>query len=236
MNSDPHTIAIGISKASTCVYKPEKQEQLLVIQEEQLDISLFERLLALGFRRSGDAMYKPRCAGCQACLPIRIPIADFSPSKRQKRTLKNNLDIHWQVTEQYNEKHYQLYAQYIAERHMDGPMYPPTPEQYQNFLLCRWLQPLFIELYHEQELIGVAVTDHSSNCFSAIYSYFSPKLAKRSLGALMILIQIEVAKQMGKQYLYLGYQIDDNRKMNYKRLYRPYEILSATGWQYYENP
>ena len=51
----------------------------------------------------------------------------------------------------------------------------------------------------------------------------------------MILIQCRIARLMAKDYLYLGYQVDDNRKMNYKRGYRPYEILSTQGWQYCDN-
>ena len=94
---------------------------------------------------------------------------------------------------------------------------------------------MFIEVFDQDRLIGVAVTDEMMSSFSAIYSYFDPDYADRSLGSLMILIQYQLAKSLGKRFLYLGYQIDQNRKMSYKRQYRPYQILTALGWQVGEN-
>lgn len=235
MKSDVRNIAIGVSQAYPCAYIDGKQEQLLVIQEQNLDAALFDRLLALGFRRSGGSVYKPRCPNCTACLPIRIPVKDFTLSKRQKRTLKNNKDLRYRITNKVIDSHFELYRRYIDRRHKDGPMFPATQEQYEHFLFCNWLEPMFIEIYQGQKLVGVAVTDNTPNALSAIYSYFEPELEKRSLGAYMILIQCRIAQLLAKHYLYLGYQVDENRKMNYKRGYRPYEILSTQGWQYCDN-
>ncbi|GGN69048.1 hypothetical protein GCM10009193_02600 [Shewanella aestuarii] len=110
-------------------------------------------------------------------------------------------------------------------------MYPPSQSQFDDFLLCDWLPPTFIELYDADKLIGVAVTDNLTHSLSAIYSYFDPEYEKHSLGSLMILIQCQLAKSLGKHFVYLGYQIDENRKMSYKRQYRPYQILTPEGWQ-----
>ncbi|MCE9684760.1 arginyltransferase [Shewanella sp. AS16] len=234
MNSSTGPITVGISQAFPCSYLQGQQEQLLVIQEDILDLQLFERLLSLGFRRSGNAIYKPRCPHCNACLPIRIPVKRFMPSKRQKRTLAHNRDLSWRVTSSVGDEHYALYKRYINLRHSDGPMYPPTREQYEHFLHCHWLPPQFIEVYRGKKLLAVAVTDVLPNSLSAIYSYFEPQEARRSLGALLILLQCRLASLMGKEFLYLGYQIDENRKMSYKRLYHPYQILTEQGWQDYE--
>jgi leucyl-tRNA---protein transferase len=222
---------VGISQTFACSYISGQQEQLLIIQEETLDPLFFERLLALGFRRSGNAIYKPRCPSCNACQPIRLPVAEFQLSKRQKRTLKNNQDLHWRLVNTPHDGQYALYQKYINMRHADGPMYPATEAQYEHFLACHWLPPSFIEVYQDDKLLAVAVTDVLPQSLSAIYTFFDPEEERRSLGALLILIQCRLAKLMGKQYLYLGYQIDENRKMNYKRLYRPYQILTENGWQ-----
>ena len=143
--------------------------------------------------------------------------------------------MHWKISHTSRPEHYDLYQRYINERHSDGPMYPASQAQYDDFLLSDWLPPMFIELFDKDQLIGVAVTDEMAQSFSAIYSYFDPDYAERSLGSLMILIQCQLAKSLGKRYLYLGYQIDQNRKMSYKRQYRPYQILTALGWQVGEN-
>lgn len=232
MHSSNTSIAIGISPAFPCSYLDDQQEQLLVIQEEDtLNDILFERLLAIGFRRSGSAIYKPRCPNCHACQPIRVPVNSFKPSKRQKRTLAHNKDLTWRITEQHSQQQYALYERYIQQRHADGPMFPPSPSQYEGFLFCHWLTPTLIEIYQGEQLIGVAVTDTLPNSLSAVYSFFDPDAEQRSLGALLILIQCRLAKLMGKEFVYLGYQIDANRKMAYKRLYRPYQILTPQGWQ-----
>ncbi|WP_028764806.1 arginyltransferase [Shewanella colwelliana] len=231
MSSNSDTIQVGMTNAFPCSYLANQLEQLLVLQEETLDVDLFERLLALGFRRSGQMIYKPHCPACQACLPIRVPVKQFQPSRRQKRNLKNNRDISFAIVAQSTPEQYQLYEQYINERHYDGPMYPASKEQYEQFIQCSWHQPLLIELRVQGRLIGVAVTDQLPNSLSAIYSFFAPSEDKRSLGSLMILLQCRLAKLMGKNYLYLGYQIDDSRKMNYKKSYQPNEILTSKGWQ-----
>ena len=228
------SISVGISHPFDCSYIEGLKEQLLIIQEPQLDSALFEQLLGMGFRRNGNSIYKPRCPSCSACQSIRVVVPEFTISKRQKRTLKNNQDLHWKVTTHVTDAHYALYEKYIIGRHSDGPMYPPSEDQFNDFLLCDWLEATYIEVYQQDKLIGVAVTDKMNNSLSAIYSYFDPDYAKRSLGVYMILVQCQLAQQLGKQFLYLGYQIDENRKMNYKRLYRPYQILTANGWQYIE--
>ncbi|MCL1037549.1 arginyltransferase [Shewanella submarina] len=231
MNSTKTQVAIGISQPYQCNYLPDQQEQLLIIQEA-VDDTIFERLLALGFRRSGNAIYKPRCPSCSACLPVRVPVNELKLSKSQKRTLSRNKDLHWRVTEQVEESHYPLYEKYIRLRHFDGPMFPASEEQFAQFLTCNWMQPRYIELFNKEKLIAVAVTDYLPNSLSAIYTYFDPDEEKRSLGNLMVLLQCRLAKLLDKEFLYLGYQIDANVKMCYKRRYQPYQLLTGQGWQY----
>ncbi|MCG9697006.1 arginyltransferase [Shewanella sp. Isolate11] len=231
MNSKSDTIQVGMTNTFACSYLPEQNEQLLVLQENILNVELYEQLISLGFRRSGDTLYKPHCPMCSACQPIRIPVKDFIPSRRQKRTLKNNRDLSWSIVNSTTDEHYQLYQEYIAKRHYDGPMYPPSRQQYDHFLHCNWLKPQLIELRENGRLIGVAVTDMLPNSLSAIYSFFAPEEHKRSMGSLMILIQCRIAKLLAKEFVYLGYQINESRKMNYKTNYQPYQILTQQGWQ-----
>ncbi len=46
-----------------------------------------------GFRRSQNVLYRPSCAECCACLSARIRVADFTPNKSQRRTLRRNADL-----------------------------------------------------------------------------------------------------------------------------------------------
>ncbi|MBV7314584.1 arginyltransferase [Shewanella sp. NIFS-20-20] len=229
MNSDPLTVAIGISQIFPCSYLANQQEQLLVIQQA-VEPEVYERLLAVGFRRSGQSIYQPRCPQCNACQPIRVNSQNFTLSTRHKRNLRQAQHLSWKLSYQTSSLHYPLYEKYICLRHSDGSMFPPSQTQYQEFLLCDWLEQRFIEVYDGDKLIGVAVTDCTPNSLSAVYSFFDPDYEPLSIGNLLILKQLQTAKQESKSFVYLGYQIDANRKMCYKRQFRPYEILTTQGW------
>lgn len=223
---------IGLSQQFTCSYLPDKQEQLLVILDHTYFTSKrFEGLLELGFRRSGDQIYRPHCPACNACQSIRIPTAQFKPSSSQKRKLKkaySHFEI--QISNVERPEYYPLYEKYIIERHKDGTMYPPNKVQYQSFLFCHWLPITFLELWKDNQLIAVAVTDTMPKALSAIYTFYDPDYEDFSLGTVMILLQLEYAKRLEIPHLYLGYQIDDCKKMRYKTQFQPFERLVNEQW------
>lgn len=45
--------------------------------------------------------------------------------------------------------------------------------------------------------------------------------------------QLQLTLRMGRTYLYLGYQVDNCRKMNYKSSYLPHERLKNKVWEKY---
>lgn len=228
--SEASRLPVGISQPFACSYRPDQQEQLLIVQSKMTP-EHFESLMAMGFRRSGDDVYRPHCPSCRACQPIRVPVKTFTPSRSQKRVLAKNRDLVWRAVEEVTEEQQALYMRYIRERHNDGPMYPPTQEQYQRFLQCQWLPQTYLEARLDGKLVMVAVTDVLEHSLSAVYTFFDPSLDKRSLGRCGILMQIEFAKRMGKHFLYLGYQIDQCSKMSYKTQYRPCQTLTHKGWK-----
>jgi arginine-tRNA-protein transferase len=79
-------------------------------------------------------------------------------------------------------------------------------------------------------LKAVAVVDHLNDGFSAIYTFFDPADDARSLGKFVILWQIELAKQLNLPYVYLGYWVQNCRKMDYKIQYKPIELLNQGEW------
>ena len=76
-------------------------------------------------------------------------------------------------------------------------------------------------------MIGVSVIDHVANGLSAVYTFFDPTEERRSLGTLAILNQIELARQIEYEFLYLGYWIADCAKMRYKENFSPLEAFDA---------
>ena len=223
---------IGLTQEFDCSYLPNRQEQLLVILDPSCySTDKFESLLGLGFRRSGNQIYRPHCPICSACSSVRVLAQDFIPSKSQKRKLnkaKNQFEVKYSTQER--SEYYPLYSKYITMRHQDGSMYPPEKEQFQSFLLCSWLKITFIELWHQDTLAAVAVTDCMNSSISAIYTFFDPDFEHYSLGSVMILEQLKFAKEQNKQYVYLGYQIDECDKMKYKTQFLPAQKQLNDEW------
>ncbi len=221
-----------ITPAHPCSYLPKRNAQTLFLDpRETITPRTYQQLTEQGFRRSGGHLYRPHCKTCQACVPTRIPVAEFVPRRRQRRTLARNADLTVRVEPAaYTPEHYDLYARYIAGRHRDGDMYPPSPDQYRSFLLSQWSDTLFVNSFLNNELVAVAVTDKHDDGLSAIYTYFDPLLDKRSLGVQCILQQIELAGELGLSHLYLGYWVRDAEKMRYKTDYRPAELFVNGRW------
>ncbi|TKB43746.1 arginyltransferase [Thalassotalea mangrovi] len=232
MSEQKKYFQFGLTQHFACNYLPEKKERLMVVMNhELLSNENYQRLLEAGFRRSGNQVYRPHCKNCDACESLRVPVQEFAPTRSQKRVLKINQDIEIQISSLEKPTYYPLYKRYINAIHQDGGMYPANREQYNNFIFSKNISQLFIELYLEQKLVSVAVTDNLPNALSALYTFYDPDLPKRSLGILSILSQIKVAQQLQKNFLYLGYQIDDCSKMNYKSRYFPHQRLQGERWQ-----
>jgi arginyl-tRNA--protein-N-Asp/Glu arginylyltransferase len=223
---------LGITKSFPCNYLPEQEERLLIAIDDTLHNSEhYGWLMQQGFRRSGNDIYRPHCIACQACQSLRVPIQDFKPSRSQKRLLKSNQLFEVRLSKKVQENYYPLYEQYINTIHRDGSMFPASDEQFQSFTHNNITEPYYIEIWHDQVLISVAITDDIPNGLSAVYTFYHPSYRKQGLGVFSILKQIEIAAQLRREFLYLGYQIEQCSKMNYKNRYHPHQILVENQWQ-----
>ncbi|MEP1594568.1 MAG: arginyltransferase, partial [Halieaceae bacterium] len=135
-----------------------------------------------------------------------------------------------QSTDIQDDDCYDLYRRYIEQRHADGDMYPPDREQYESFLNNAWDCTRYFRFYHEEQLLAVAVVDEMVDGLSAIYTFFEPEALQRGLGTYAILWQVEKAREMGLEHLYLGYWIENCQKMAYKSEYQPLELFSNSRW------
>jgi len=230
-HNDQHLVQVGLTQESPCSYLPGNNEQLILITDD-MDFSAehYQQLLQAGFRRSGNDIYKPHCPSCQECQSLRLDVNHFVASKSQKRIFSKNKDLKIIFSHTETAAHYPLYEKYINTLHKDGGMYPATPEQYNGFLKCQMFDVELMQLYLNDQLIAVAVTDPLPNAMSAVYFYYDPDFQKRSLGVYAVLAQIEHLKSIGKQWLYLGFQIDDCQKMNYKSRFQPHQRLINEQW------
>lgn len=230
MNSQ--SIQLYLTKSHDCGYIDDRQATNLVPDPNlPMNMDIYSQLIQLGYRRSGDHTYRPHCNECKQCIPCRVPVNRFSAGKSQRRCLRRNQDLTITIKPAYySDEHFELYSSYLSARHPDGDMVNPEPDDFKNFLYCHWSDTDFIELRHDDVLKAVAVTDKVSNGLSAVYSYFDTREKQRGLGNYCVLQQIQHARSLGLDYLYLGYFIEQNKKMQYKARYKPLEILENNRW------
>jgi leucyl-tRNA---protein transferase len=216
----------------SCSYLRDQEATTLFVDPRQpVDQKLYSKLSVLGFRRSGNHIYRPHCSHCNACTPARIPVAEFAPKRGQRRIWQRNQDLRVTSTDDINDDEaFDLYHRYISLRHADGDMYPPDREQYEAFLNGVWDCTRNFRFYNKGSLVAVAVVDKLEDGLSAIYTFFDPDADKRSLGAYAILWEVEQARAMGLEYLYLGYWIRNCQKMAYKSDYRPLQVYLNSRW------
>lgn len=218
-----------------CSYLEDREATTLFLDpQESPGQGVYDALALLGFRRSGRHLYRPHCEGCNACISVRIPVADFAPSRSQRRLMHRNADLELRVRPAiFDAEHYALYAHYIRTRHADGDMYPPSHEQYRTFLTLDQSYAWLLEFRLEGRLLAVSAFDQLEHGLSAIYTFFDPDpaLARRSLGTFAVLTLVERARHQGLPHVYLGYWIRECRKMNYKQAFHPLEMLDGRHWR-----
>lgn len=99
-----------------------------------------------------------------------------------------------------------------------------------NFLACTGLDTGFYEFRDQGKLLAVSVVDHLIAGLSAVYTFYDPHAAARSLGTFAILWQIAEAQRRALAWLYLGYWIPECRKMSYKSRFQPAEMYRNGRW------
>jgi leucyl-tRNA---protein transferase len=215
-----------------CSYLPDRAARSQVATPSHLiDTGVYSELVRLGFRRSGAFTYRPYCDRCRACVPVRVPVAEFEPSRTQRRTLRDNGDLRVVRRElRYDSEHYELYLRYQRARHPGGGMDHDSREQYQHFLLHSNVATDLFEFRRDNQLRMVSLVDQLEDGLSSVYTFYDAEEQRASYGTFSVLWQIERCRQVGLRHLYLGYWIEQSPKMAYKASFRPAEGLVGGEW------
>ncbi len=212
----------------------ERRQSISVFADpgQSMTTELYSRLVEYGFRRSGDYVYRPECPACRACIPAKVSVEDFRPSRSQRRCWRNNRDLDVRVGDASGiDRRFELYRQYISQRHAGGSMDDPDAGRYRSFLHSDWCETVELEFWLGKQLVAVAVTDLLDSGVSAFYTFFDPAQRQRSLGTFAILWQIEEARRRNLPWVYLGYWIESCDKMSYKSQYRPLWVRVDGYWR-----
>lgn len=228
----PETVKVYLSTAHECPYLPGEVASSLVVDPDlEVDRERLSFFTTHGFRRSGDIIYRPHCPDCRECVSVRVPADRFRPNRSQRRVARRNADLRVvQVPAEFRDQHFALYLSYQRSRHPDSDMCDVDPDKYHQFLISGRYQSLFFEMHAGDDLLAVAVADELNDGLSAVYTFFSPAAAARSLGTYAVLWQIEQARQRGLDWVYLGYWIRGCRKMSYKTAFQPLEGFIEGSW------
>ena len=228
------TLDLFLTPEDECSYLPDRRSRSLFIDPTAaLNPHMYTHLMAAGFRRSGSQVYTTRCDNCAACIPLRLPVNLFKPNRSQRRTLRSNHDLDTHLVDEISDEHLQLYRKYMESRHPDSPMAQYGLEECRQFMLSEWCDTQLLEFRLGRKLLAVAATDRLADCLSAVYTCFDPDHERRGLGVHAILSQIELARQLKLDWLYLGFWIPDCAKMSYKANYLPLQLRIDGEWRFF---
>lgn len=220
------------SSSYACGYLPGKLAQSLIATPHHLiDSAAYSGLIQLGFRRSGKFAYRPHCEHCNACIAVRLPVAEFKPSRSQRRAWKQHQSLSTRILPlEFREEHHALYQQYQLARHSDADPAQNSAAQYREFLVQSNVHSVMVEFRDQDKLCMVSVVDVVGDGLSAVYTFYDCSDVRSSYGTFNVLWLNVWCQALQLPYLYLGYWIAESRKMAYKQQFQPQQGLIDGEW------
>lgn len=225
-----------LEEPSDCGYLPGRQRQCSYFLAEDLSSAELDQLLSAGWRKFGPYFFRPACSDCRACIPLRVSVPDFKPSRSQKRILRRNRHLEARVGPlQFSHRIYDIYRSHAELR------FGEQKQDLEHFLFSFYCPPCpgrQTEIRLDGELIAVGWLDLGEQSLSSIYFCFDPAYAEHNLGTFGALAELEYARQQGLPWYYLGYYVPGNRRTAYKDHFRPRQHFdwARQAWAQVSNP
>ena len=211
-----------------CPYLPDRTAVNEFTVVRSVEPTVYQSLMDAGFRRSADVIYRPICDGCRECIPIRVPVDRFVPSRSQRRVRRKNLDVEMTLgPPACTDEKWRIFAAYLQHQH-DGAM-GDSREELEGFLYQSPTSTQEMVYRIDDAVVAVGLVDVTPAALSSVYFYFDPAHARRSLGILGALCEIDECRRRALPYWYIGYYIHECGRMNYKASFRPCELLHPDG-------
>jgi leucyl-tRNA---protein transferase len=209
-----------------CPYLPGRAAREEFFITPELNPELYHDLMDHCFRRSGTVLYRPVCEDCYECRPIRVRVADFIPSKSQRRLLRKNEDVEIILRSPgFTTEKLKIYCDYLKSQHncRDENM----RDDFRRFLYMSCVNSVELEYRVRGALVAVSIVDVCSRSLSSVYVYYDPAFSSRSLGTFSALQEIVLCRRQDIPYYYIGFYIAQCPSMSYKARFRPHELLNS---------
>jgi arginine-tRNA-protein transferase len=211
-----------------CDYLPTERASLEYRVMAHLDAVALEALLVRGWRRLGPFYFRPACAGCFECVPLRIPVAAFRPTRSQARALARSRRFQTRIgVPRVDEARLDLYSRWHAgrEERRGWGSSPLGADEYRLQFAFPHTAVREITWWDEGRLVAVGLHDVTPRAWSAIYFFSDPAIARTSPGVANVMTCVLLARERGIPHVYLGYRVLGCPSMRYKAAFRPHELL-----------
>jgi len=194
--------------------------QLECFRAGHVDGDELASLLATGWRCFGPTYFRPACPDCRACIPLRIPVAGFAPTRSQRRIWRRNAQTKLSVGPlRYSDEVYDIYRDHSLSRFGKRT----DPDEFRSSFYQPSCPSLQSEYRISGELAAVGFLGVASNAFSSVYFVFRERYKRYGLGVLSVMAECACTAAAGLTYYYLGYWIGQSAHMRYKSQFGPHE-------------
>jgi arginine-tRNA-protein transferase len=225
--------------AVPCPYVPGRAERKLIVELAGRSApGFYDSLSRIGFRRSHRFAYRPACRGCDACVPVRIAVERFAPTRSIRRVRNAHAALAGAVlAPRATVEQFRLFMAYQHSRHRNSEMAAMTYGDYRGMIEETALRTAVAEFRDAQgRLAAVSLFDRLDDGISAVYTFYDPACRSGGLGTWSILWLVEECRRQGLPYVYLGYWIAESPKMAYKARFPALERLDGSDWVPFARP
>jgi arginyl-tRNA--protein-N-Asp/Glu arginylyltransferase len=244
-----------VASPSPCGYLPDRRWSLEYEYVGTMTRGEYLVRMLEGWRRFGTMLFRPACATCTSCRPLRVLAERFRPDRSQRRCAKaNDGDVRLLIGKPtVSRAKLTLYDRYHAHQ-TDAKGWPQHPAKDAASYADSFVHhPFPVEewcYYVGERLIGVGYVDSLPSLegeplpagagteepggLSAIYFFYDPCERARSPGIWNVLTLLEEAARRGLPYVYLGYYVEGCASMAYKASFSPNQLREVDGiWRDY---